>query len=159
MKILFTYNDEIKEGFESKNPNYIKEIETESVDAIEGNSVLEKIPDLVSFIDECYRILKFEAKASFTSAYYASIRARMSPLNIRGLSEYSLNFAQRKWREDNKYTEAVIKADFEVAAQFLLEEAIMLRSEAARVCQMKQYNNIIQAIMFNLTKTKLDEKK
>lgn len=158
-KILFTFNDETRDGYESRNVNYLSDIEDESVDEIIGENVIEKIPDLVKFIDECYRILKFEGKAVFTSPYYASIRAWISPLNIRGVSEFSLNFSSKKWREDNKYTEAVVKADLEVGAQFMLEEAVMLRADEVKSFWMSKYSNVVQAVMFNLTKKKLDEKK
>src|ERR1041384_5283419 len=124
MKILFAYNNETREGYGSKHPGYLNDIPDESVDEIVGENILEKIPNLIQFIDECYRILKWDCKANFTSPYYASIRAWLSPLNIRALSEFSLNFSSKKWREENKFTEAVVKADFEMGAQFMIEESV-----------------------------------
>lgn len=159
MKILFTHNDEVKDGFESKNPDYISEIPTESVDEIEGTCVLEKVPNLIDFIENSYRILKFGSKATFTCSYYASTRAWASPLTIRGLSEYSLSFSQKQWREDNKYTEAVIKADFDVSVQFLLEQTVTQKAEPVRLFWMNKYLNVVQSVMFTLTKKVLDEKK
>lgn len=157
-KILFTYNDEVREGFESRNPNYTSEILDESVDEIVGENVLEKIPNLINFIDECYRIIRYGGKISFNSPYYASVRAWISPLNIRGLSEMSLNFSQKKWREENKFTEALVKSDFDVTAQFLLDEAVLLRSEEARNFQLSKYSNVVMAMMYTLTKKRRDEK-
>lgn len=103
-------------------------------------------------MEECYRILKFGGTIKFVSAYYASIRSTISPLDIRGISEYSLNFTQKQWREENKYTELVIKSDFDVSAQFLLEECVLQRSEESKHFWLSKYFNVVHSIIHNLTK-------
>jgi len=152
MKIYFTYNNDTREGLESKVPLTTSTLEAESVDEIQGQYVLERVPCLISFIDECYRLLKKDGKCLFSGFHFGSSLAWQNPLNIRGLSELSLNFASKDWREKNKWTEASVMADFEVTGQFAVETSFMSRSEEARGYAMRHYNNVAQAILFNLVK-------
>ncbi len=152
MKIYFTYNSDSREGFESKLPMITCHLPAESIEEIQGENILEKIPDLVQFIDECYRLLPKGGKATFSSPYYASSRAWISPITVRGISEHTLAFADKAWRETNKYTERTILADFEVTGSFAIEDECMQRSEDARRFWMSRYLNVAQCVLFTLTK-------
>lgn len=152
MKIYFTYGEGTREGFETCSPLITENISDESVEEIQGEDVLEKVPDLIAFIDECYRILKPGAKAIFSCPFYASTRAWVSPLTRRCLSESSLGFASKDWREQVKYTEATVKADFQVEGQFAVEQSITQRADDVRAFWAQKYNNVVQAILFTLTK-------
>ncbi len=161
MKIYFTYGTETREDFGSLHPSAINttNIEPNSIDEIQGQDVLEKVPNLIFFIEECYRILKPEAKAIFSSPHFASAAAWRSPLTIRAIGEQSLNFSSKSWREEAKYTESVVNCDFEVQGSFALEQDVMNRSEEARQFWMRRYVNVAQAVMFTLIKKVPDESK
>lgn len=151
MKVYFTYDITEKEGFECRNPVGRFSLESDSVDEIEGN-VIEKVPELVSFIEECYRILKVGGTAKFTAPYYTSALAWGSPSNYRGVSEATLNFASKDWRVANKYTEHPIICDFEVVGNFIVDAGYTQRADEVKSFWLKHYNNVAQAVMFTLTK-------
>ena len=152
MKIFFTYTAEKKEGFESRVPGGTKDLEADSVDEIQAENVLEKVDDIIVFIEECYRILRKDSKIIFSSPYYASSNAWTSPKTKRGICENSLVFASKVWREANKFSEADILADFEVTGQFAVEAEVTYRNVDVQAFWTKRYNNVAQAVLFTLTK-------
>lgn len=152
MKLYFTYGTELKEGYESKVPLTTKDFADESVDEILGEGILERTTDLVSFIEECWRLLRPPGKCNFTSTYYASMNAWVSPLTKRCISEASLNFVNKDWREKNKYTEVSVIADFIIDVNFAIEEATSIRNQLAKDFMLKHYVNAVQMIVFTLTK-------
>lgn len=151
MKIYVTYDKTTKEGYEVMTPNGVFSLKEDSVDEIETN-VLEKVPNLVTFIQECYRVLKTGSVMKVTAPYFMSSLAWASPLTVRGVSELTLNFASKEWRKQNNYSEFDIKCDFEVVGNFTVESTYMQRSDVTRGFWMKHYNNVVQAILFTLTK-------
>ena len=159
MKIYFSFGSETREDFGTLHPSATANIEADSIEEIQGQDVLEKVPNLISFIEECYRILKPGAKAIFSSPHFVNVAAWRSPLTIRGIGEQSLNFSDKKWREETKYTEASVSCDFEVQGSFALEQDVMNRSEEARQFWMRRYVNVAQAVMFTLIKKIPDEPK
>lgn len=154
MKILFTYGFDTKEGFESIIPMTTSLIPPGTIDEIEG-SVIEKVSDLIKFIEECYRLLKVGAVAKFSAPHYASNLAWGNPLAKRGVSELTLNFASKDWREQYKFTDAEVLCNFEVVGNFAVEASCMQRSDDARGFWLQRYNNVAQAIIFTLTKKEL----
>lgn len=154
VKVYYTYDTTEKEGFVCRTPNSFSE--NDSVDEIEGN-VIEKVPDLVQFIEECYRVLRVGGTAKFTAPYYTSALAWGSPLNIRGVSEATLNFASKDWRVANKYTEADVRCDFEVVGNFIVDQGYTQRADEVKSFWLKHYNNVAQAVIFTLTKKALSD--
>jgi hypothetical protein len=130
-KILFTFGQDKKEGFDSIVPLTTKDFAAESVEAIEGPNVIEKVKDLPAFIDECYRLLKFGGTCTFTAPHYGSSNAWISPLTVRGISEATLNFASKAWREQTKFSDVTMLCDFEVFGNFAIEADYMNRSGAS----------------------------
>lgn len=151
-KIYFDYREKTREGFETKLPMGTYQLANESVAEIQGENVLEKIPNLIAFIDECYRLLPTGGTAIFSAPHFAHANSWASPLNVRGIAETSLNFASKDWREQTQYTEATVLANFEVQVSFAVEEAISARAEEVRTFWMHRYLNVAQAILFTLTK-------
>lgn len=151
-RLLFTYENKTKEGYTSIVPLQTSHLTADTILEIEGYDVLEKVENFIAFLDDCYRLLLPGSKASFTSPHYASSQAWQSPLNKRAISEKSLNFASKAWREANKYTEASVICDFTVTGSFAMEEAVLQRSDEARAFWMTRYTNVAQAIMFELVK-------
>jgi SAM-dependent methyltransferase len=152
VKIYLTYGTEGREGFEAKTPVSIGALPDESVDEIQAENVLEKVPELHRFIEDCYRVLRPGGKVIFSSPFYASAGAWRSPLTVRGVGEQSLNWANKKWREDNKFTELNLICNFEVQGQFAIEETWMQKSDEAKSFAMQRYLNVVQAILFTLVK-------
>lgn len=151
MKVYFTYDTAEKEGFTCLTPSPMVALGSDSVDEIEGN-VIEKVPNLTEFIQECYRILRVGGTAKFTAPYYTSALAWGSPLNVRGISEASLNFASKDWRVANKYTETDPVCDFEVVGNFSVDASYTQRADEVKSFWLKHYNNVAQAVIFTLTK-------
>jgi hypothetical protein len=151
-KLFLTYSEKTRDGYISVLPETLSGIEAESVEEIQGEDVLEKLPDLIKFIEECYRILIKGGKITLSSPYYASAQAWGSPLNIRGVSERTLNFASKDWRDANKWTDRFVKADFEVAGSFAVEESVTHRAPEVQQFWTNRYLNVAQAVFLVLTK-------
>lgn len=146
---------EKKEGFDTLAPGSTALVPSDSVDEIEATGVIEKVPNVVSFIEECYRLLKLGAKMTVNSAHFSSSLAWASPLNVRGVSEASLNFASKDWRKQAAYSEAPIQCNFEIAANFAVENSCAQRSDDARMFWMQRFNNVVQAVILTLIKKEL----
>lgn len=155
MKIYFNYDRKEREGFEYVKPPSLKDERLSdsegSVEEITGELVLEKVHYLVSFIEECYRLLKPGGTATFTAPYYDAWQAWQDPRNIRGISQGSLNFASKTWREQNGCPD-LATCDFEVGCNFAVDLSATQRSDAAREFWLARYKNVVQSIMFVLTK-------
>lgn len=151
MKIYYSYNKKEREGFVTKHPEEILLEEEGSVEEISGEDVLEKIPNLPLFFKECYRLLRPGGTAVFTSAYYNSYQAWADPRNIRGISQCSLNFASKIWREQNK-CEDLADCNFDVAINFAVDRRASERSDVAKEFWLSFYSNVVQSVLFTLTK-------
>lgn len=149
-KIYLNYDGKEREGYESHSRYGFLMDERESVGEICGENVLEKWTDLVDFIRLCYNALKPGGKATFTGPYYNSFQAWADPRNVRSLSQATLNFADKKWREQNNYPN--IECDFEVKCDFAIDLTAAQRSEQAKEFWLTRYNNVVQSIQFTLTK-------
>lgn len=154
-KLYFTYNQDSREGLEATLPEQLSRFEAESIDEVQAENVLERVPDLVEFVEQCYRILKFDSKATFSAPQYNTSRAWASPFAVRGISEETLNFASKNWREVNKCLPGLV-CDFEVTGQIAVEPGFMNRAEVARAFMTKHYGNVVIAILFTLTKKPLN---
>lgn len=158
MKLYFTYGLDEREGFERMLPFHAGHLADESVEEIQGQGLLEILPleTYLSFFEECWRLLKPEGKATFSVPHYGSSRAWAHPLAQRAFSEMSLHFLSKEWCRLNKVSNLEVRANFDVAGSFAIEETYMNRSEQAREFGMRHYNNIAQAILFTLTKRPLE---
>lgn len=154
MKIYFSADGKSREGFTTYDPCVANLQESGTVEEITGEGILEKIPDLVSFIQHCYRMLKSEGTCTFTAHYYTSWQAWQDPRNIRGISQASLNFADKNWREQNGCPD-LADCDFAVGCNFAIDQVANQRSEAAKEFWLNRYNNIVQSVQFVLTKRAL----
>lgn len=151
MKIHFTYSSEPKEGFDLHSPDVFADLQNDSVDEISADCA-HQVPDLIKFIDECYRVLKLDAKVILTCPHFTSMKAWISPLTKRALCEGSLNFCSKDWREKTKYTEATVLSNFEVAGDFAVADMAQLRSAETKGFWLQRYNNVIEALVLTLTK-------
>jgi len=155
-KIHLTYGNDKKEGFEERLPDALAAMPDESVDEINGHDVLEKVPNLHQFLEHCYRVLRWDGVCNFSSTYFASSEAFSSPLSKRGISELSLNFANKAWREANNYSELDVIANFEIVGNFAIEDKVMCRAVEVRTHWTTHYQNVVKRIIFTLTKKKAE---
>lgn len=94
----------------------------ESVDEIFCSHYIEHTPDLVSFANELYRIMKVGATAEIIAPYYSSIRAWQDPTHVRAISENTFLYFNKKWRLINKLDHYPIFADFDFEYKFILDD-------------------------------------
>jgi hypothetical protein len=153
MKAYLSYNEEaVPEGFTRYHPSAIETIEPNTVDEVQGMLVLEKLPDMVTFMEHLYYRLKPGAKAVFQSGYYGCATSFMSPLIKRSLSEHSMNWCSKSWREANKFTEIKTDIDFEVAVGLATASDLNLRAEEVQVLWRATRLNCVLQVHFTLTK-------
>lgn len=152
MKLYFTYDNKEREGFQTKSPEIdFTLLDEGSVEEIAGEEVLEKVPDIIKFINGCYHVLKPGGTAIFAGAYYAAYQAHSDPRNIRGISQASLNFSSKSWREQMK-CEGLADCNFEIGINFAADRQATERSDAAKEFWLSRYTNVVQSILFTLTK-------
>ncbi len=153
MKALITFGkDEAPEGFVKVSPIDIATLPTGEVEEVRGDNVLEKIHDLVSFMDHVYRGLKDGGKAIFASGYYGSANSYMSPLAVRALSEGSMNWCSKSWREQCKVTDINTNIDFEISVSVTTDASVNLRSDEVQNLWRTTRLNCIQGVHFAMTK-------
>lgn len=66
------------------------------------------------FMNEIWRILKPQSKATFITPYYTSMRAFQDPTHQRFITEATYAYTSLQWRKDNKLEYYPIKTDFKV---------------------------------------------
>lgn len=125
-----------------------------SVDEIFCSHYIEHTPDLISFANELYRIMKVGAKAEIIAPYYSSIRAWQDPTHLRAISENTFLYFSKKWRSVNKLDHYPITADFDFECEFLLDKDWQGKEEAELRFAIKHYINVVSDIRALLTKRK-----
>ena len=124
----------------------------ESVDEIYCSHYIEHTPDLVSFANELYRIMKVGATAEIIAPYYSSIRAWQDPTHLRAISENTFLYFNKKWRLINKLDHYPIFADFDYECQFILDDNWKdIKGDELRFA-MKHNINVISDIQAVITK-------
>ena len=152
-KIYCTCGSDSREGWNKIRPDDLDKLESESIDEFHGQGVLEKVDFLSYFMEQLYGKTKPDSKIILVSAYFSSSLAYESPLTKRAISEMSINFASKSWREKVAWDEGIpVHCDFDIAVGFSISEADTLRAEEVKAFGMRSYTNYVQAVQFNLTK-------
>jgi len=128
--------------------------EDNSVDEIFCSHYIEHTPDLISFANELYRILKVGATAEIIAPYYSSIRAWQDPTHLRAISENTFLYFNRDWRLINKLDHYPIVSDFDFESSYVLDPAWRDKSDDELKFAIKHYINIVMDIRTVLTKKK-----
>ncbi|MFA6054066.1 MAG: methyltransferase domain-containing protein [Thermodesulfovibrionales bacterium] len=123
-----------------------------SVDEIYCNHYVEHTEDLISFIDECWRILKPEGKMYITAPYYSSIRAWQDPTHKRAISEATFLYFNKQWREQNELKHYGIKSDFDFTYGYAIAPEWANRSDEDRAFAICYYINVVSDIHITLIK-------
>jgi len=128
------------------------DIESNSVDEIFCSHYVEHTPDLIKFMEECYRILKPGGTMKVISPYYTSMRCWQDPTHKRAISEATFLYFNKNWRELNKLTHYNINCDFDYSYGYDWSQDWITRSPVARAFAVKHYNNVVNDIHVVLTK-------
>lgn len=128
------------------------DIESDSVEEIVCNHYVEHTKDLVSFMNEVYRICKVGARVNIVAPYYTSMRAWQDPTHVREISEASFAYYNKEWRKLNNLDHYTIKTDFDFTYGYGWNSEWANRSDEARAFALKHYNNVVDDIYVTLTK-------
>jgi len=126
--------------------------EDNSVDEILCSHYVEHVEELMKFFNECYRIMKPEAKMMIFAPYYSSVRAMQDPTHKNFISEMSFLYYNKKWREDNKLDHYPITCDFDYTYGYNFHPNWATRSEESRNFALIHYINVVTDIQVLMTK-------
>jgi hypothetical protein len=138
------------DGFEHRIS--IMDLEPESVDELQVVGVLEKLTNLHAFATHLYKIMKPDATVRLVSVYYACAEAWLDPEAVRGISEHSLSFVSKDWREKTKWAEPEPFYDFDIKYALTTDPQWGTRSDDAKAFATRHYLNMASQIHFELTK-------
>lgn len=99
-----------------------KYVESDSINSIVVVGVVERVPDLISFWHELYRVCAHAAQVTIQGPYWSCVDALADPTRIRGLSEQMFNYLSapsRVWlgaepHEDGYALDLLDGIDFDV---------------------------------------------
>jgi hypothetical protein len=145
---------DIKEGSDIVHDlnSYPWPIEDNSVEEATCNHYIEHVPNLMSFMNEVYRILAPGAKIVITAPYYSSVRSWQDPTHVRAISEMSFLYYNKQWRIDNKLEHYPINCDFDYNYGFSINQPWASKNEEARNFAVQHYLNVVSDIIVTLTK-------
>lgn len=123
-----------------------------SVDEIFCSHYIEHTPDLISFANELYRIMKVGAKAEIIAPYYSSIRAWQDPTHLRAISENTFLYFNKEWRNINKLDHYPIVADFDFESSYIIDRNWSEKDTDELKFAIKYYINVVSDINTILTK-------
>jgi SAM-dependent methyltransferase len=126
--------------------------EDNSADEIFVSHYVEHTPDLMKFMDECWRILKPGGKMTVIAPYYNSIRCWQDPTHLRAISEATFLYFNKGWREANKLDHYPIKSDFDFSYGYGLAPEWASRSAESVGFAVKHYTNVVNDIYVTLIK-------
>lgn len=121
-------------------------------DEVMCSHYVEHVRDLISFMDEIWRITKVGGKVTIIAPYYSSMRATQDPTHVRSICEASFLYYNKVWREQNKLDHYGIKSNFDFSYGYQLNPEWANRSQEARDFAIKHYINVISDIYVTLTK-------
>lgn len=128
--------------------------EDNSVDEIFCSHYIEHTPDLISFANELYRIMKVGAKAEIIAPYYSSIRAWQDPTHLRAISENTFLYFNKDWRVINKLDHYPIVSEFDFECSYIIDPAWRDKNDDELKFAIKHYINVVSDIRTILTKRK-----
>lgn len=123
-----------------------------SVDAAVSSHYVEHTKDIISFMNEVYRILKPGGTILLRAPYYNSSRAWQDPTHTRVISEATFLYYNQEWMKANKLDHYGIKADFDFSFGYDFMPDWAMRSEEAKAFALRHYTNVVADIQVLLTK-------
>lgn len=155
----YTGIDILKEGtvadFICNLESYPWPILSDSVEQIFCSHFLEHVDDLLTFMDEVYRVLKPNGTAVFVCPYYTSVRAWQDPTHKRVISDPLFYYFDKDWRKAANVLQYPIVADFKVEKlDHSLSEEFAGKAQDAIQYAANHYWNVVTDIMATLRKKK-----
>lgn len=131
------------------------DIESESAEDIWCSHYVEHTSDLISFMDEVYRILKPGGTIKIIAPYYTSMRCWQDPTHKRAISEATFLYFNKNWRDVNKLDHYGIKSDFDFTYGYDMNGDWASKHDEARNYAITHYWNVVNDIHVVLTKRKI----
>lgn len=126
--------------------------EDNSVDEIFCSHYVEHTPDLISFANEIYRIMKVGATAEILAPYYSSIRAWQDPTHLRAISEATFLYFSKQWRTINRLDHYPITVDFDYECRYIIDPNWRDKTGEELEFAIRHYINVVSDIHAILTK-------
>lgn len=122
--------------------------QTSSVAEINCSHYIEHTPNLDLFMKECHRILQPLGVVTVTAPYWSSIRAWQDPTHKRAITENTLRYYSKEWREKAKVDHYLPEVDFEIVNTiFIFAQEYASRAEDAKMYALKHYINAVEDIV------------
>ena len=129
--------------------------EADSIEEVHASHFFEHLdgPQRCRFMDELWRVLKPEGKATIITPYWASSRAIQDPTHAwPPVCESSYLYFNKKWREDNGLDHYPIHCDFDFSYGYQIDQPWSLRSTEARDFAVRHYLHVASDLHVVLTK-------
>lgn len=130
-------------------------IDDQVVDEIYCNHFFEHLTgsQRISFMEECYRIMKDGAKLSIIVPYWSSMRAIQDPTHQwPPVCEASFIYFNKEWRKLNKLEHYPITCDFDFAYGYALDPELTVRNTDWQQFAVKHYLQSVNDLQATLTK-------
>lgn len=130
-------------------------IEDSVVDEIVCNHFFEHLTgsQRISFMEECYRIMKPGTKLVIVTPYWSSMRAIQDPTHQwPPVCEASFLYFNKKWMQDNKLEHYNINCDFEYSYGYALDNDLTVRNTDWQQFAVKHYIQSVNDLQVTLTK-------
>lgn len=130
-------------------------LEDQSIDEVHSSHFLEHLtgPERMVFMNELYRVMKEDAKATIITPFYSSSRAVQDPTHVfPPVCEASYLYFNKKWREDNKLDHYPITADFDFTFGYAVDGDVGVRSTEYQQFAVKHYINSVLDLQVVLTR-------
>lgn len=128
---------------------------TGSVEEVHCSHFFEHVPGplRMAFMDELYRVLKDNAKATFITPYYSSMRAVQDPTHAwPPICEATYLYFNKSWRDANKLDHYPVSCDFDFTYGYAIDPTWAVRAHDAQAFGLKHYMNTAGDIQVTLTK-------
>ena len=164
--------DNCREGFlgvdyvKTKSTKYVHDLFTfpwpfkeNSVEEVHLSHFFEHVPARIRarFMDELFRVLAPEGKATVITPYYTSFRATQDFTHEwPPISPQSFLYFNKKWREDNKLTHGHydMKCDFDFTYGFSINATWSVRNDEAKAFAIANYLNAVDDLHTTLVSRK-----
>lgn len=138
-------------------------IETESAEEIYCSHYIEHIPHdinnpndtrdgLIQFMDELYRIMKVNSKATIVVPYLTSVRAFQDPTHRRFICKETFQYFNKEWIKAWNLEHYNIKANFDVTFSYFITNELVLKSKEIREHAFNKEWNAIDDLQIELIK-------
>lgn len=151
-KVYVTYGlEDLPPDFIRCHPDSVADFNSDVCEFVLAG-VIDKVKDLKTFFECVHNALIPGGKVAVHSPYFRSPLAWITPGTVRGISEYSLSWLSKQWRELNKFNEFEVPYDFDVQYGFVMNPELDTRSQDARNFALLNFAGSISTVQFTLTK-------